>query len=82
MRSRTPPISSEIRGGLNTPNPPRYATGYRNGSTTFTFSVHLDTTEAGDSIPTQYRIRDTVVILLSASVTVEFCILTSGQNTD
>ena len=28
MRSRTPPISSEFRGGLNTPNPPsRYATG-------------------------------------------------------
>ena len=31
MRSRTPPISSEFRGGggLNAPNPPsRYATGY------------------------------------------------------
>jgi len=28
MRSRTPPISSEFGGGggLNTPNPPRYAT--------------------------------------------------------
>ena len=33
MRSRTPPISSEFRGGLNPPNhPPRYATGYGNSN--------------------------------------------------
>jgi len=54
----------------------RSLNSYRNDSTTFTFSVHLDTTEAGGSIPTQYRNRDTVVILLTASATVELGILT------
>ena len=36
MRSRTPPISSEFRGGgLNTPNhPPRYANDFRHTSVT------------------------------------------------